>query len=363
MDADEVERIVLALRTGWTGALGIHTHNNMGKALDNTLCANRLGVEWLDVTVSGMGRGAGNAQTENLLAVLSLTSNHYKPEPIYDLVIRYFEAMQKECGWGSSLLYFIGAQHNVHPTYVQNLLSDSRYGADEIVGAISYLSKANASSYDGAVLEKALKIDAPDSIVSGDASIANAFAKKEVLIIGNGGQLNRYQQGLTSYIQQYNPIVLSININPAVDAGLIDFYVVSHNSKFLSQKKYYTGIQKPIILPKHRFTEEELQAINPNIVIHDYGLMVTEGQFSVEAAHATIPSELTAAYAIAIALAGNAKKISLVGFEGYEKSDQRQQEMIDFLIALHDKHQGANIVALTPTTYPIKKSSIYAPAF
>ncbi len=44
MDGDEVTRIVNALRTQWTGPLGIHTHNNMGPGLDTTLTAKNLRV-------------------------------------------------------------------------------------------------------------------------------------------------------------------------------------------------------------------------------------------------------------------------------------------------------------------------------
>ena len=42
---------------GLNRELGIHTHNSMGIALQNTLRAYEEGVNWMDVTVSGMGRG------------------------------------------------------------------------------------------------------------------------------------------------------------------------------------------------------------------------------------------------------------------------------------------------------------------
>ncbi|MEI8602881.1 aldolase catalytic domain-containing protein [Shewanella sp. PP-Sp27a-2] len=108
MDGEEVTRIVKALRTQWKGEIGIHTHNNMGKALDNTLTAQSLGVSWLDVTVTGMGRGAGNAQTESLLAVIDKVSDKYQPSAVYELVIRHFETMQKAYGWGAAYYIFLG---------------------------------------------------------------------------------------------------------------------------------------------------------------------------------------------------------------------------------------------------------------
>ncbi|MDF5252586.1 pyruvate carboxyltransferase, partial [Vibrio parahaemolyticus] len=70
MDSAEVTRIAEIVKQNWDGDIGIHTHNNMGQAMSNTMTARSNGVTWLDVTVTGMGRGAGNAQTENLLAEL-----------------------------------------------------------------------------------------------------------------------------------------------------------------------------------------------------------------------------------------------------------------------------------------------------
>ena len=42
--------------------LGIHAHNNQQLAFANTIEAVGDGVDWLDATYSGMGRGAGNCQ-------------------------------------------------------------------------------------------------------------------------------------------------------------------------------------------------------------------------------------------------------------------------------------------------------------
>ena len=50
--------------------LGIHAHNNQQLAFANTIEAVGDGVDWLDATYSGMGRGAGNCAMELLLGFL-----------------------------------------------------------------------------------------------------------------------------------------------------------------------------------------------------------------------------------------------------------------------------------------------------
>lgn len=360
MDAEEVTRIVKALRTHWKGEVGIHTHNNMGKALDNTLTAKNLGVSWLDVTVTGMGRGAGNAQTESLLAVIDKVSSKYQASAVYELVIRYFEKMQKEYGWGSSLLYFLGAQNDVHPTYIQNLISNKHYGTEEIVGAINYLSQLDGTtSYNGDVMKSAISFNTSTKPVSGNDALACKFEDRELLIVGNGPSLERYLPAIESYIMERQPIVIAINTARYLSSEFVDYYCVSHNSKFLSEQNAYKDLQSPLILPSHRFTDKELGNVSNKFF--DYGLDVQPNEFVVNKTYCTVPNDLTAAYALAIALNGNAKKISLVGFDGYESGDIRQTEMINVLTNIKSLSPDTLIMALTPSSYPVLQGSIYAP--
>jgi len=361
MDGDEVTRIVNALRTQWTGELGIHTHNNMGKGLDNTLTAKQLGVTWLDTTITGMGRGAGNTQTESLLAVLDKEGSVYNSKPIYELVIRHFESMQKKYGWGSNLLYFLGAQNDVHPTYIQNLLSNSHYGTDEIVGAIDYLSKLESTtSYNGAILNTALTFNTGNSEISGTDAVCGLFDNKHVLILANGPSTTKYLNAIKLYIEQYKPVVVSVNISNAIPADLIDYYVISHNSKFLADATRYQALNKPIILPVHRFSKDELSLLS-NLDLLDYGLDVKDGELAANKTHSVVPSDITTAYVLTMLLESSPLSVKSVGFDGYEKNDPRQQEMIKILDLYSKNKLAAKVVSLTPTTYPLVKGSVYAP--
>tara|TARA_R110001583_G_scaffold9788_2_gene45910 strand:- start:26308 stop:27921 length:1614 start_codon:yes stop_codon:yes gene_type:complete len=361
MDGTEVERIINALRQEWSGSLGIHTHNNMGKGLDNTLIANKLGVTWLDTTITGMGRGAGNTQTECLLAVLDKSDSNYNAKPIYELVIRYFESMQKDYGWGSNLLYFLGAQNDVHPTYIQNLLSNTHYGTEEIIGAIDYLSKLESTtSYNGVELNTALSFNFSQNEVSGTTAVKALFSNKHVLVITNGPSTQKYSDAIELYIRSQAPIVISINITDAISTDLIDYYVISHNSKYLADLSSYTKLDKPIILPKHRFSQSELALISDCDIL-DYGLEIEKNQLSAQKNHAVIPFDITVAYVLAMLLESKPSSIKVVGLDGYEKNDPRQQEMLSIFGLYNTIKESKNITSLTPTSYPINKGSIYAP--
>ncbi|GAM69532.1 4-hydroxy-2-oxovalerate aldolase [Vibrio sp. JCM 19236] len=361
MDSKEVERIVSALRTQWNGPLGIHTHNNMGKGLDNTIAANRAGVTWLDSTVTGMGRGAGNTQTENLLAYLDKELSDYNPKPIYELVIRHFETMQKEYGWGSNLLYFLGAQNDVHPTYIQNLLSNTHYGTDEVIGAIDYLSKLEGTtSYNGAVLDTALNFSDNKGKITGSEKIKGLFDNHKILIIANSRSTEKYAKAIESYIKNVNPTVISLNTTDYISHDLIDYYAISHNSKFLSQSKLYKSLNKPIILPKCRFTKDELLELR-DIELIDFGMEVTKNKLQSHSVYTSVPSDSTTAYVLGALLESDVNSISVVGFDGYSRNDIRQQEMLEILELYKEQENSIDILSLTPTSYPIIKGSIYAP--
>ena len=57
MDPPALAQVIHWMREDWPGAIGVHTHDNLGLALQNTLAAHEAGATWLDSTVTGMGRG------------------------------------------------------------------------------------------------------------------------------------------------------------------------------------------------------------------------------------------------------------------------------------------------------------------
>ncbi|MCK2005304.1 4-hydroxy-2-oxovalerate aldolase [[Brevibacterium] frigoritolerans] len=67
----EVRERVKALRDSLEVEVGFHAHNNLSLAVANTLAAIEEGATRIDGSVRCLGAGAGNTQTEALLAVLN----------------------------------------------------------------------------------------------------------------------------------------------------------------------------------------------------------------------------------------------------------------------------------------------------
>ncbi len=94
--------------------IGIHAHNNQQLAFANTIAALTRGVSYLDATASGMGRGAGNCATEQLLGFLK--NPKYSIIPILKFLEKDIVPLQ-ESGvvWGYNIPYLLTGQTNQHP--------------------------------------------------------------------------------------------------------------------------------------------------------------------------------------------------------------------------------------------------------
>ena len=96
-------------------ALGIHAHNNQQLAFANTIEAVANGVSFLDATMSGMGRGAGNCAMELLLGFLK--NPKYNLFPVLKFVEEYISKVKAEGAvWGYDIPYMLTGQLDLHPS-------------------------------------------------------------------------------------------------------------------------------------------------------------------------------------------------------------------------------------------------------
>ncbi|MCK5294670.1 MAG: nucleoid-structuring protein H-NS, partial [Arcobacteraceae bacterium] len=93
--------------------VGIHAHNNIQLAFANTIEAMMYGTSFLDVTISGLGRGAGNCAMELLIGMLK--NPKYKLMPVLDFIENFIVPLEKELDWGYSIPYMLTGQLVEHP--------------------------------------------------------------------------------------------------------------------------------------------------------------------------------------------------------------------------------------------------------
>lgn len=93
--------------------VGIHAHNNQQLGFANTIEAIRKGANYLDATVAGIGRGAGNCPLELLLGFLK--NPKYSLDPIFKVLEDVFVDLRTRIEWGYLIPYMITGILNEHP--------------------------------------------------------------------------------------------------------------------------------------------------------------------------------------------------------------------------------------------------------
>ncbi|MCD8047040.1 MAG: aldolase catalytic domain-containing protein [Clostridiales bacterium] len=107
--------------------VGIHAHNNQQLAFANTIEAMNKGVgaTYLDATVNGLGRGAGNCHLEGLLSFLR--NPKYKTIPILKFVENYILPLREQgLTWGYDIPYLLTGQLNAHPSFAIKFIKEGR---------------------------------------------------------------------------------------------------------------------------------------------------------------------------------------------------------------------------------------------
>lgn len=362
MNAKEIERVISAIRVNWKGDIGIHAHDNMGMALQNTLAAMNLGCTWLDSTIAGLGRGAGNAKTE-ILAIELAEINGKKIDllPVIELIKEYIGPIREISKEFESIYYYLSGKFNIHPTYIQEMLSDARYSIGDMLSIVNKLKEGDAKTYTLGDLNRARYLNGQES--EGEWNPVTFFNARDVLVLGSGEGALRHKFAIETYIKNHKPLVISLNLQTSISKSLIDYIVICHPLKLATELDSLLQFGIPIVAPaqSYKILEAGGEYSLKKEKILDFGLKIDSDCQTVkyDSTSCTLRSPVAAAYAFAIACSGGANQILLAGFDGYEIGDMRQAEM-DQVIELHGKAvNGKPLVAITPTKYALTTKSIY----
>tara|TARA_Y100000590_G_C15742309_1_gene1020712 strand:- start:2788 stop:4425 length:1638 start_codon:yes stop_codon:yes gene_type:complete len=359
MTPEMVAMVCRTLKRGWEGMLGIHTHNNKNLAFINTITAIENGVNWCDGTITGMGRGAGNAPTESLLMEMNLNGQHVGDATLLYESVEDFNRFKKIYNWGSNIYYHFASNNGIHPTFVQRLLSEKRYNSGEIKSALKYLSGIDARFYNQDLLETAVFPLDHDS-QGGTWNATGWLAGQDVLIIGAGPSVKKHQKGIIKYIETNQPAVLILNMKKEIPVDMVTAYVACHPSRVFIEVGAYKSLDAPLIIPLTQFSkllDEELGEVE----VLDYGLRLVENGIKIEANGCGLKHPLAIGYALAVATQAGVKGINLIGFDGYDADDPRQEEMNEFFKVFTNYNKSVSIISLTPTSYNLNQGSIYSP--
>ena len=112
--------------------LGAHFHNNCGLAIANSLAAIDNNCTVVDSTFTGMGRGAGNAATEILIAILKKVDSKISGFKINELLSDFLD-LKSKLRWGESYAYAYAAKNGFSQSKIMDLIQRRRLNSNTAI--------------------------------------------------------------------------------------------------------------------------------------------------------------------------------------------------------------------------------------
>ena len=353
LDSTKTKKIIHQIKSQWKKSTGIHTHDNMGKALQNSITAINNSVNWVDCTVTGMGRGPGNTKTEYLVLELKKKKEHLTS--LLNLIKNHFEPLKERYKWGSNPFYYFAGLNSIHPTFVQEMLNDNGFDPEDI-----YYNLKNLSTVGGRKFSKELISLGKNyyrKVNKGTWDPISAIKNRNVLIIGPGISVNKYKSKIIKFIKKNKPVVLVLNaINP-VPKKFVYANVVCHTLRLLSDISKYKKTNNYLITPYSSFSKNIKSRIQSKKILN-FGIQVKNNKFRFHRNYAVLPNSLAITYTLGICTSGECKKIFLAGLDGYNKNSPKKFEMDEVLQNYKLEKKAIKIFSLTPTNYKLREFKI-----
>ena len=340
----DVIDIIRLVRSKTRVKLGFHGHNNLEMALANTLAAIEEGIDIVDSTVTGMGRGAGNLKTELLLTVLNSKGLLDFPYNELSKTVDDFSELQKYHQWGVNLPYMVAGANSLPQKQVMEWVSKRFYSFNSIIRALNNQSQGKLDNATLSVFD-----------------FGSVKSYSGALIVGGGPSAKKHIEALSNFlINNPDMIVIHASSKNAFSFDTLPndqyFCLVGNEGHRLEEVFQGSNINGRCILPPY---PREMGTYIPTLL--------TEKAYELDNVGFTdLYKDSHTSLALQSVLALSINKIFLTGYDGYSGAqiEEKEQELFienQYLFArLRDKYK-VNLISLTPTKYTcLVQDSVYS---
>ena len=200
-------------------AIGYHSHNNMQLAYANaqTLVDIRTKHDVIfDASVFGMGRGAGNLNTELFVAYLNDNMDtDYKLKPLLVIIDEILNDFYQQNHWGYSLPNYLSAAHHTHPNYAGYLDAKKTLTVEAMDEIFEMMDDEKRGGFDKDYIEALYtKYMATGHVCEEHLSELRALIKgHDVLMICPGRSSQEENDKIIATAKQRNVITIAVNFH------------------------------------------------------------------------------------------------------------------------------------------------------
>ena len=220
-------------------AVDFHSHNNY--QLSFALAQEIIKMSGtrtiiIDCTLNGVGKVAGNLNTELIINYLNRKYGYnYNEDLILDLIDDYIFDIGLKHKWGYSIPALLAGEMKSHPNNILYLTQKLRLDTKDIKYILSMIDPETRQRYDYGNIEK-LYIEYNSSKKDDTLEIESLKGEfeggKKVLILGPGSSIIKYKKDIIDFIS-LNKEMLRISLNYVFDVFPVDYVF------FGSNKRYY----------------------------------------------------------------------------------------------------------------------------
>ena len=216
--------------------IGFHSHNNMQLAYSNAQSLVRIQTNRdliIDSSVYGMGRGAGNLNTELFVEYLNENADgQYVLKPLLTIIDEILNDFFQRNHWGYSLPNYLSAAHNAHPNYAGYLDDKKTLTVEDMNEIFDMMDEDKRLSYDKDYIEEVyLRYMATGRVQEAHmAELKDKLAEKKVLLIAPGKSSVDEMERIVEFAGKDD--VISISVNFDYTCVETDFIFLSNLRRF-----------------------------------------------------------------------------------------------------------------------------------
>ena len=230
-------------------AIDFHSHNNyqlsFAFAQEIIRLSNGKREVIIDGTLNGMGKCAGNLNTELLVDYLVRKRNYdYDFDAILDIIDDYIYNYHLQHQWGYSIPALMGGIYRSHPNNIIYLTEKFRLATKDIKYIISMIDPDKRMRYDYDNIQRLyqeynhVKVDDKENL----ALLQRILKGKKILLLMPGQSISQYKDEILKKIEAENLFVITVNFRDET------FDKYSELAFWGSQKRYehYTDLRKEV---------------------------------------------------------------------------------------------------------------------
>lgn len=300
-------------------AIGFHSHNNLQLAYSNAQILVDMRTKHdiiIDSSIYGMGRGAGNLNTELFVEYLNDTiGGKYSLKPLLTIIDEILDRFYHNNFWGYSLPNYLSAVNNAHPNYARYLSDKHTLTVEQMSDIFDKMDKDKRVCFDESYIEYLYQqyLSKENSHDINMDEFKSLIRDKRVLLIAPGKQSIIQKDKVCQFIEQND--VVSIGINSDYRCNNCDFIFLSNLRRYreLDEDKY-----KKCIVTSNISMDSAYLSIEYGSLTNDYDMV----------------KDNAGLMAIKLLMKCGVKEVFLAGMDGYshDASDNFGDEKMAFVV-------------------------------